>query len=212
MDGGRIPLFPLAMVLFPGEPLPLHIFEFRFREMVNVCLEEKSAFGLILSQNSKLEDIGCTARIARVINKYDDGRLDILCVGIERFQVLEVHDDKPYLTVTIAPYPEQPLLKDEGNPRTREQVIAQHMRLLEMTGDKIRPSIYEGADLVSYVVARNSGLELEQKQALLEIPLEADRLAYLAEHLQKLIRHIQDTQKLRRIAQGDGHVDGFPHL
>jgi len=93
----RISLFPLNVVLFPGEQLPLHIFEPRYRKMVRNCLEEKSPFGMLLALPKGVVRVGCTAEIVDVVKRYEDGRMDILTVGREPFRILEVLTDNPLL-------------------------------------------------------------------------------------------------------------------
>ena len=91
----RIPLFPLNVVLFPGEQLPLHIFEPRYRRMVRECLETKSPFGMLLALPNGIVRVGCSAEIVDVIKRYEDGRMDILTVGREPFRVLELFHRRP---------------------------------------------------------------------------------------------------------------------
>jgi len=93
----RIPLFPLNVVLLPGAELPLHIFEPRYREMVKTCIEEKSEFGILLSLPKGLARVGCTAEITAVVERYDDGRMDILTAGRAPFRVVELFTEDPLL-------------------------------------------------------------------------------------------------------------------
>src|SRR5271168_2923552 len=93
----RIPLFPLNVVLFPGEQLPLHIFEPRYRRMVRECLDGKTPFGMLLSMPNGVVRVGCTAEILEVLKRYDDGRMDIVTAGRDPFRVLELFHDDPLL-------------------------------------------------------------------------------------------------------------------
>ena len=93
----RIPLFPLNVVLLPGAPLPLHIFEPRYRQMVKDCLEEKSEFGMLLAMPKGVARVGCTAEIVEVVKRYPDGRMDILTVGRAPFRVVELFEENPLL-------------------------------------------------------------------------------------------------------------------
>lgn len=206
----RLPLFPLGIVLYPGEPVPLHIFEPRYREMVRVCLEEDLPFGIVHVTEKALAEVGCTARIRRVLTRYDDGRLDIVALGEIRFRIVEVHRDRPYLTAAVAAFGPEP--QEAVDLGARERVITQHMKLLEMAGETIRPAVYEQARWVSFVVAQNAGLEIEQKQRILEMPTENERVAYLIKHFRKMLTRVGRAQRLRKLAQGDGHGDGFPEL
>ena len=206
----RLPLFPLGIVLYPEEPVPLHIFEPRYREMTRRCLEEDRTFGVVYVTESALAEVGCTARIRRVLNRYDDGRSDIVVIGEERFRIREVHRDRAYLTADVEPYPDHDAGPVDEAARTR--VITQHMKLLELAGETIQPQRYEGTPVVSFVVGQNAGLELEQKQKLLEMPSENARIRFLVAHFREMLTRIEQSRRLRHRAQGDGHASGFPEL
>src|SRR5690606_10969850 len=129
-----LPLFPLGLVLFPGEAVPLHIFEDRYRDLVRHCLETDAPFGVVLADGDEMARVGCAARISRVLQRYDDGRLDIVAVGEERFEVDEVTQERSYLTARVRSYePIEQLAIGEG----RERVITLHMKLLELAGEAI---------------------------------------------------------------------------
>ena len=200
----RLPLFPLGVVLYPSELMPLHIYESRYRTMTKRCLDEDQPFGVLCMDEGKMADVGCTARIARVLQRYSDGRLDILIAGEKRFEVLALYDNRAYLTGDIC------YLNDACEVPQRnavERVIAQHMRLLEIAGRKIRPSVYREAETVSFLIARSAGLSLQQKQALLEFPDEQARIKYLIKHLESFIPRIEETQALRLKIQSNGHLE-----
>src|SRR5215471_3205918 len=93
----RIPLFPLNVVLFPGEQRPLHIFEPRYRRMVRECLEAKSPFGMTLAHPDGIVRVGCTAEILEVLKRYPGGRSEILAIGRNPFRILELFTDDPLL-------------------------------------------------------------------------------------------------------------------
>src|SRR5262249_5671423 len=88
-----IPLFPLELFLFPGIPLPLHIFEPRYKEMVGECLDKKAPFGIVRARDDQMAQVGCSAKIVDVLKRYDDGRLDIMTEGVRRFELEVVHED-----------------------------------------------------------------------------------------------------------------------
>src|SRR2546425_8796358 len=110
----RIPLFPLNVVLLPGAALPLHIFEPRYRQMVKNCLKEKSEFGMLLSLPKGVVRVGCTAEIAEVAKRYDDGRMDILTVGRAPFRAVELFTENPLLEGHVD------YLEDKEAPRSEE--------------------------------------------------------------------------------------------
>lgn len=195
--------------MLPTEPVPLHIFEPRYKEMVRVCLDADRPFGILYASESELATVGCTARIHRVAARYDDGRLDIIAVGEERFAVEEVHRDKPFLTADVHPVEDAPGLPD---PEARQQLVARHIKLLEIAGEDPRPDRYEAVDCLSFHVGRNAGLDLQDKQALLEMTDEGARVQFLADHLGALLVRLEKAREYRNLARGDGHPDGFPDL
>src|SRR5215813_10230305 len=97
----KVPLFPLDVVLFPGMPLTLHIFEDRYKEMVTECLANNSSFGIVRAQREGLAVIGCMARITRILHEYEDGRLDILCDGGERFEIEQLDNARTFLQAEV---------------------------------------------------------------------------------------------------------------
>ena len=96
-----IPLFPLGVVLVPDSQLPLHIFEERYKLMINMCLDEKKVFGIVYFNGNEVSNIGCTARILKVQKRYADGRMDIITCGDRRFLIHELIDEKAYLQAGI---------------------------------------------------------------------------------------------------------------
>ena len=209
MPDDRLPLFPLGLVLLPGEPVPLHIFEPRYREMVRVCLDGDRPFGIVYASESQLAGVGCTASIEGVTARYDDGRLDIVAVGQGRFEVREIHRDLEFLSADVRPVDDDDASDDE---RARRTAIARHLKLLEMAGEDPDPQRYETDTPVSYVIGRNAGLDLDDKQSLLEMPTEAARIRYLARHLGRLLVRLKKGREFRDLARGDGHAEGFPDL
>lgn len=201
-DSDALPLFPLGLVLFPGEAVPLHIFEDRYRDLVRHCLETEDPFGIVLTEGDDLASVGCVARIGRVLERYEDGRMDILVVGEERFAIKEVRQERSYLTARVSSYePIEPLAIGEE----RERVITLHMKLLELAGETIRPAIYEGPKRISFVVAQNAGLDNARKQELLELRTEEERLEYLADYLEAIIPEIREARARRQRVQSNGH-------
>ena len=109
MQQQRIPLFPLGVVLLPRMPLPLHIFEERYKEMVARCLDENLPFGVVYASGSRFQSNGCSARIERVLKEYDDGRSDILTLGEHRFTVDQVHEHRSYFEADVSFFEDEPL-------------------------------------------------------------------------------------------------------
>jgi len=202
-----IPLFPLGVVLYPGERLPLHIHEPRYKEMIGYCLEREDPFGVVLQNEGVMAEVGCTAIIRRVLHRYDDGRMDIQAEGKLRFRILRVSREQSFLTADV-----ESLLDTEETIDThaRERVITQHMKLLELAGRAVRPSLYEEVGLVSYLIAHNAGLTLEQKQDVLISSAENERIAYLVKHLETFIPRLEQMEGLRKKVRSNGHIRDFP--
>lgn len=202
-----LPLFPLGVVLYPQERLPLHIFEPRYKEMFSRCLEQDLALGVILFDEGAMAQIGCTARIERVLARYEDGRMDVVVKGEKRFRLLQLRQELTYMTadVDLIREPKEPLQRE-----LKERAITQHMKLLELAGRTVRPSMYQDVREVSYVMANNAGLTLKQKQEVLELAGENDRIAYLVDHFEGLIPRVEQMEDLKRKIQSNGHFEDFP--
>ena len=209
MSDDRLPLFPLGIVLLPGEPVPLHIFEPRYKEMVQVCIDGDRPFGIVYASEKKVAEVGCTARIERVAARYDDGRLDIVAVGEDRFRVEAIHRDLSYLSADVDAVADATPDDDDD---ARRAAIARHLKLLEVAGEDPRPYRYDQAVPVSFVIGRNAGLDLADKQRLLEMDSEVDRIRYLSDHLGALLVRLEKARSLRDRARGDGHATGFPEI
>jgi ATP-dependent Lon protease len=200
----RLPLFPLGLVLYPDEPTPLHIFEPRYREMITRCLDEKSPFGFVyVGDDSEMAEVGCTAHVKRVLSRYDDGRFDILVVGGERFRLVEVHREGELLIGNVEAYGTAGA-GDVAEPAARERMITQHMKLLELAGEPIRPALYQSARYASFAVAPSAGLEPADKQRLLEMPTERERVDFLVRHFKRALRRLERAHRYRKLARGDG--------
>lgn len=199
----KIPLFPLDVVLFPGAPLPLHIFEERYKEMFAQCIAAQTPFGVVRAQREGLAVVGCTAGILRVLYQYPDGRFDVLTQGIHRFEIEQLDNTGPYLQAEVD------LLPDTGTPAprpAREECVALHFEALELLG-AIEPNLSLNLDEpISFLLASTMPADLSFQQQLLTLTSDAERtdrlLAYYRAMLPKLRRGVQAS----RLAGGNGHV------
>jgi ATP-dependent Lon protease len=198
----RIPIFPLELVLFPGEVLPLHIFEPRYKEMIARCLETGETFVVLTQLGDEVADVGCSAAVRRVLKRYPDGRLDIESVGVTRVKLLETFSDESYLTGRVEPLEEEDAQVDAGD---REKATALHMKLLEAVGDKVRPGSYSESDAISFAIARSAGLDVRKRLELLQIDDESTRLRFLIDHLRGLIPRVEDARERQRRVSSNGH-------
>lgn len=203
-----IPLFPLNMVLCPGEITALHIFEDRYKEMIMTCLEEDRHFGLILFHDAELKQTGCSAQVTEVLKKYPDGRMDILVQGGQRFHLLSIDRRKSYLRGTVDYFDDE---TDEFDPVLRTRVSAFHLHLLEMANALAEEELYSRPQS-SFLMAHSAGLELEDKQKLLDLISENDRLRFLERHLMLLIDKITHFEEVKKLIRANGHAKHFPPI
>lgn len=202
-----LPLFPLSLVLYPGEQLALHIFEERYKKLTAYCLEHDVPFGIVQATDDSWAEVGTTARIDEVVKRYEDGRLDIVVHGEERFHIKTVHERFSYYTADVT------LIEDDESTvdlNLKERVITQHMKLLELAGRTVRPDLYQDVDRLSFVLAQNGALEAEQKQEVLESTAENERIRYLIHHFKSIIPRIEEKEGVRRRIRSNGHFKDFP--
>ena len=192
-----LPLFPLELVLLPGVPLPLHIFEPRYKEMIGECLEQKKPFGIVRASEEGVAGIGCTAEIVSVTKKYDDGRMDILTRGVERFEVLEVNEERSFLQAEIS------LVHDSdddepGKPASQlvEQAVRLHAEIVKLAGAELAGADEKAANL-SFLLAGSLPLDLDFKQNLLSTLSETKRLEAVVGYLQAILPGLRRAAKAR---------------
>jgi Lon protease-like protein len=188
-----LPLFPLELVLFPGVPLPLHIFEPRYKEMIAECLELKRPFGVVRASAEGVADIGCTAEILEVTKKYDDGRMDILTRGVDRFEVLEVNEDRSFLQAEIT------LIQDEPDHPAQllvERAVRLHAEIAKLAGSEVSGP-EEGASNLSFLLAGSLPLDLDFKQQLLVTSSETKRLEAVVGYLEAVLPGLRRAAKAR---------------
>ena len=197
-----IALFPLDLVLFPGAPLPLHIFEPRYKEMINECIEQKTLFGMVRAKENAVAEVGCTAAILSVNKEYEDGRLDIVTEGRQRFSIVELNHDRSFLQAEVTWFDD-----DEAAtipPSDAATAIELHEQLFEALGQDAE--VEPGASLVSFQLTHELPVDLDFKQAILEMKSEAERLETLIEYYRATIPRLEKTMRARDKASGNGHV------
>ncbi len=194
-------LFPLDVVLFPGAPLPLHIFEPRYKEMVNECLEQKRPFGMVRANKNALAEVGCTAVILNVSKKYDDGRMDIVTEGKQRFEIVQLSQERSFLQGEVLYFEDEP---GEIAAADLDTVTQLHEQLLDILGEDVK--IDRRRPLVSFHLAHELPVDLDFKQALLEMKSEAERIETLIEYYRATIPKVEKTLRAREKATINGHV------
>lgn len=197
-----LPIFPLDTVLLPGAPLPLHIFEPRYREMVAECLEQNRSFGIVRDKEGDVAQTGCTAEILAVTKKYDDGRMDIVTQGRERFEVIQLNQERAFLQAEVL------YLHDEAGTASPEQVsqaMQLHGEILKLAGAEPEKASEIDEGRLSFYLAGSLPLDLDFKQALLETKSEAERLKALISFFETILPSMRRTINARRKAGGNGH-------
>ena len=204
-----IPLFPLNVVLMPGAPLPLHIFEDRYKQMVNECLEQESEFGMVLADESGTRKVGCTARIVELVERYEDGRMLILVEGARRFKLNSILAGKPYYVGDVEYIEEEP---EEEVTVLAEECIALLERVVEAAtegsvGIEIQPPYRN----LSFAIAGRIEFDLEARQQILELTSEKERLEKVRELLSAAADRLERERQAREKAQNNGHLRGDWH-
>jgi Lon protease-like protein len=196
-----MPLFPLGIVLLPGEVVPLHIFEERYKLMIGECLDSDGEFGIVWLSDHGLRDIGCTARVTQVLDRFDDGRMNILVTGGQPFGLMRKIESLPY------PAGDVELIGVEVEGADAELLSDARERyadLVERVTDE-RPDADTLAGLDAFGMAGTIEFEPRAKQELLEIRTEDDRLRNVAALFKKTVKRIDESERSAEIAKTNGH-------
>lgn len=209
-----IPLFPLPMVIFPGEVIPLHIFEERFKDLMRDCMgpslepSEASVFGISLTEHRSIRPVGCAVRVEKILKRYPDGKLDLVVLGIQRYQLIQVLDtDKTYPEISVVYFEDD---EPKASSKTSEQSIALHIRLVELAKGRPPQMNYPNDIPLSFSLAHQAGLELPQRQTLLEMRSESARLEYLINFYQRVIPTLSEHSEVQERIRANGFLRRFP--
>ena len=200
----RIPLFPLGLVLFPGRQLPLHIFEERYKLMIARCTQEQKPFGIVLASGDGIATIGCTANVLQIAKTYEDGRMDIVTCGESAYRIRELHNDQPYLEGDVEMLADDPR---PGSAKDAEKLRALFEKCYLLFSDSPAPAAEDDPNVsLAYQVAADLPLDLDVRQAVLEVRVEADRRLLLIERLTEILPELERIQKARSKVAGNGHA------
>ncbi len=202
----EIGLFPLGTVLLPTERMPLHIFEPRYQELIGECLEDDIEFGLILADDDGLREIGTRAAVVEVLDRLEDGRLNVVVEGRERFRVRELTSGRSFQTGEVEPLRDD---ADDEEPAVEavEGALVLMRRLAELAGADVE-GLEVTTDTPSFELAARVEFDPELKQRLLELRSESERLATLTDLLERAARMLELRQIGERSAQTNGKI---PH-
>ena len=205
-----IPIFPLGIVVYPGENLNLHIFEPRYKQLIQECVAEKKLFGIPTIIENRLQDFGSLMEITEMTKIHDNGELDIKTMGTKVFRILEVIKSVPdkLYSGAIVNYPEN---FEESSPDLLRRVVNSIRQLHKLL--KISKEFKKGdEELKSYDMAHHIGLSLNEEYELLGLMDERQRLEYLKRHLTKVIPLMAEMEHLKEKVKLNGHfknLSGF---
>ncbi len=205
-----IPIFPLGIVVYPGEQLNLHIFEPRYKQLIKECFETKKPFGIPPVIDNKINETGTLVKVIEITTVYDDGKMDVKTEGLEVFTILELINQLPekLYSGAIVNYP----ANIESGSRVLMQTIVIAIRelhkLLKINKDFKKPD----EELWSYDVAHHAGLSLTEEYELLQLMNELQREEYLKRHLKKVIPVIAEMETLKERVQLNGHFKNIKGL
>ena len=206
----QIPIFPLALVVFPNSKYPLHIFEERYKILINKCLANSIGFGIVSKIGDTISEVGVYVEVDNVIKIYESGELDIVVAGKWRFKRtdLEMHRDGYYLS-------EVNKIKDHDADSdfnynlffVLKQRVQEMLKLVNFNVNQGFWDTLEKTNLKSFKIAEKSGLSILQQQELLNFRSENKRLSYLLDHFEKLEQKLELNKQTREIILGDGYLN-----
>ena len=199
----EIGLFPLNLVLVPGEQAPLHIFEPRYRELIGECLDFGNDFGLVLEDDEGLRDVGTRCNVVEVIDRFDDGRLNVVVEATERFQLIELTGGRSYRTAEVETLPDE---SDTPSEDEVEDVLAAYARVVAAAEAEL-DDLDLDADSVAYQIAARIDFGTVVKQGLLELRSERERVIKLAPMLNQAAEAVEREREIRTRASGNGRVE-----
>ncbi|MGJ8714498.1 MAG: LON peptidase substrate-binding domain-containing protein [Maribacter stanieri] len=204
----KLPLFPLQSIFFPGETVPLHVFEERYKQLINDCREEAITFGIPVFINNKME-YGVEVQLVEVVSTYETGEMDVVCVARQVFKLLafdNVMEGKLYAggIVKLMEY-------DYEATYEKKQVIINGIRQLYLIMDVPYTEI-NVKEFNSFTLAHKIGLSFEQEYQLLQIPSENDRLNFISLHLTSTITVLSQVERTKKIIELNGHFKNFDPL
>jgi Lon protease-like protein len=199
---GELGIFPLGLVLLPGERVPLHIFEPRYKELIGECLAEERPFGVVLADDSGLHEVGTEASVIEVLERFDDGRLNIVVEGGERFRVVELTSGRAFQTGEVEEVEDEDIgIDDEAAARA----VTLFRELRELVGSDVEDP--EGGEpALSFALASRVDFGVDPKQRLLELRSEPERLTLVIELLEGALTAVREEQARRELASRNGKL------
>ena len=183
--------------------MPLHIFEPRYKEMIDEALQSKEPFGIVRAQQDAVAEIGCTAEISEVVKKYEDGRLDIVTEGQKRFQITGLDQERTFLRAEVSFFDDD---EEQAAPKPEaEKLVKLHGELLAVAGAEATGIELDDPQL-SFHLAGSVPLDLDFKQTLLGMKSETQRVTAMVEYYTVLVPRLKRTIKVKEKSRGNGHA------
>lgn len=203
-----IPIFPLITVVFPNSKFPLHIFEDRYKKLINRILDEQSGFGIVPYINDKVSEIGVYVEVADIIKRYDSGELDIIVKGKDRFfrRTLNIHEDGYYIS-SVEKYKD---VSSDISETLIDKLKLKFTNLLQKVNYELDESFWKklgNVQIKSFKIAEKSGLTIIQQQDLLLLQEENKRLDYLINHFDELENRLEGELSQQEIILGNGYLN-----
>jgi Lon protease-like protein len=202
MSAREIGLFPLAAVLVPGELMPLHIFEERYKRLIRDCEHESQEFAILYADDDGAREVGCTAEIVEVTERFDDGRLNLVVRGGEVVRVVELTRGRMYITGRVEPVADE----DDDAAGEAASALALYQQVAEATGNEPDPELTADLDRISYAIAARVEFPAEEKLRLLEERSERARLMVIVELLARGLENLAAAAEIRDRAHTNGKV------
>jgi Lon protease-like protein len=197
---GELGLFPLGIVLVPTERIPLHIFELRYQELIGECLEHDDEFGLVFADDDGMREIGTRASVVDVLDRFDDGRLNVAVEGRERFRIVTETEGHSFLTAEVEPVSDEEVVSDQT---ARERALERFRKLGRVVETDVdEPDADSG--LLSFELAARVDFGPERKQELLELRSEPERLRIVSDLLDRAAEAITLERALAESASKNG--------
>ena len=203
-----IPIFPLNLVVFPDSKYPLHIFEERYKILLQKCLMDNSGFGIVASIDKRISDVGVYVKVTQILKTYLNGELDIVVQGVERFLInsTSLHPDG-YYVADVEKYDDENIMIDT---RLNDELKSEFEEIVELANFKLEDAFWNNlnsAKLKSYKIAEKSGLTYEQQQELLVLKNENERLSYLINYFILIKDKVDRADTIKKIIMNDGYLN-----
>jgi Lon protease-like protein len=202
-------LFPLPLVLLPAMPLPLHIFEDRYKEMMGEIIASSDAgrgeseFGVVLAKDEGIINIGCTATVQKIMRRYEDGRLDLLAIGQRRFRIAGINEERSYLRAEVEFFEDVDLTEVSTDLKRRASTVYRKLQALEGSGRDVDTG---SSSRLSFQIAYLLD-DVEKRQMILALRSEVERLEFLVKAVPEYVTQQERIALAKRVAPLNGHAN-----